>query len=297
MSATRFARVANRLFNAPLAIRAEKAEMLVAALAHRLGVAQLSFADGREPLMIADLDEMAMIATDGDRPARKIYDVSDSVAIIPVEGTLVHKLGTVDAWSGMMGYDGLAFKLRAAIRDPDVQAIWLDVDSPGGEVAGCFDFADELASCTARMGGKPIWAFINEAAYSAAYAIASQCDRVITPRTGGCGSVGVLTMHVDFSAALKKDGINPTLIFSGAHKVDGNEIGPLPQAVLDRVQQSLDTTRLLFAGTVARGRSLLIDDVLATEAECFDGDEAIDVGFADAVMCETDAFNALLDTL
>jgi signal peptide peptidase SppA len=294
MTMHRFARVASRLFNVPLMIRQDKAEMLVAALADRLGIARLDFADSNRVLMIDELQQMAAIGTDGNRAPHKVYDLCDGVALIPIEGTLVHKLGSVDPWSGMTGYDGLAYKLRAAMDDSEVSAIMLDIDSPGGEVSGCFDFCDELASYTARMGGKPIWAFVNEAAYSAAYAIASQCDKIVLPRTGGVGSIGVLTMHVDMSAAMAKGGINATLIFSGEHKVDGNPYEALPKAVRSTIQTSLDNTRFLFAETVARGRRMSVDDILATEAACFDGADAVSAGLADSVASEIETFAALL---
>lgn len=297
MSMNRFARVAGRLLNVPIMLRQEKAEMLVAALANRLGIGALAFDDSPRLLAQSDLKEMALVGTSGEQTARKIYDVCEGVAIIPVEGTLVHKLGGVDPWSGMVGYDQLALKLRTAMDDNEVEAIWFDGDTPGGEVSGCFDFADELASCTQRMGGKPIWWFANEASYSAGYALASQCDRVILPRTGGVGSIGVVMMHCDLSAALAKDGVKVTLIHSGEHKVDGNPYSPLAADVLSDLQAECDETRLLFADTVARGRRMTIQAVLDTEARCFTGGHAVQSGLADAVASEIDTFATLLATL
>lgn len=293
MTAPRFARVAGRLFNAPLAITPDKAEMLVLALADRMGFARVSF-NGHQPQAFSFLDD----EDEGDAVAtQSILEVVEGVAIISVSGTLVHKLGTVRAWCGMQGYDGLAIQLREALNDPTVRAIWLDVDSPGGEVAGCFDFADEVFASNARSGGKPIWAFINEQACSAAYAIASQADRVLTPRTGISGSVGVVMMHVDWSKALAADGVKVSLLHSGAHKVDGNPYEPLSQEVRADLQAMLDKSRLLFAQTVARGRRMNVESVLATEARWYEGDGALSVGFADAVTSEAQGFDALLREL
>jgi len=181
--------------------------------------------------------------------------------------------------------------------DPEVKAIWLDIDSPGGEVAGCFDFCDELACCNKANGGKPIWGFVNEEAHSAAYAIASQCDQLIMPRTASVGSIGVLTMHVDFSKAMAMDGIKATLIHAGAHKVDGNPYEPLPDAVRADIQARLEKVRLLFAQTAARGRNTKPKAMLATEARCFDADGAVAAGLADAIASETEALRHCSTTI
>ncbi|MCZ7176509.1 S49 family peptidase, partial [Salmonella enterica] len=72
------------------------------------------------------------------------YDVVEGVAVIPIQGTLVQKLGTLRPYSDMTGYDGIRACFLQALNDSDVKAICLDIDSPGGEVAGCFDLADVI---------------------------------------------------------------------------------------------------------------------------------------------------------
>ena len=206
---TNYPHLATRLFNVPIAIAPHKAEIVIAALADRFGITQLFRQDG-EALMFANGGARAFLeeADDSSQAQYKPYDVAEGVARIPIEGTLVHKLGTLHPFSGMTGYDGIRILLKLALDDPDVQAIMLDIDSPGGEVAGCFDLVDAIYEA---RGSKPIWAVLTESAYSAAYAIASAADRIIVPRTGGTGSVGVICMHVDMSQALSKAGINVTL--------------------------------------------------------------------------------------
>ena len=48
----------------------------------------------------------------------------------------MQKLGTLRPYSGMTGYDGIRQNFLEALSDPAVEAIVLDIDSPGGEVAG-----------------------------------------------------------------------------------------------------------------------------------------------------------------
>lgn len=292
MSFDRFPHLAQRLFNVPIAIRPEKAEIIMAALADRLGVARIFRIDGS---MRAFDDEGGMLVlADGPRERNAGYDVIAGVAIIPVEGTLVHKLGTLRPWSGMTGYDGIRMNFGAALEDDDVKAIVLDIDSPGGEVHGCFDLADAVYGARGR---KPIWAILDESAFSAGYALACAADRVIVPRTGGTGSVGVWGMHVDLSRALDKDGITVTLIQFGAHKTEGNAYEPLSKAALGRLQSWIDKQGEIFVETVARNRGLTPAKVRATEADCFFGADGVRAGFADDVMPPDEAFRSLLAEL
>ncbi|WP_274371020.1 S49 family peptidase, partial [Morganella morganii] len=182
--------LAQKLFNTPLAIHPQKAEVIVSSLTERLGITQIRSA------MMEDDDEYF------SRKARKDsgYDVLEGIAIIPVYGTLVQKLGTLRPYSGMTGYDGIRRVFLTAINDPEVKGICLDIDSPGGEVAGCFDLVDLVY---AERGKKPVYAILSENAFSAAYAIASAADKIYVPRTGGVGSVGVIVIHCDWSQHIK----------------------------------------------------------------------------------------------
>lgn len=291
-----FAHLAQRLFNVPLAIRVEKAEVIMAALSERLGVSHITRADGRI------LRPMAMDEWDDDftKPGPTIRDlgydmVGDTpVAMIQVRGTLVQKLGTLRPYSGMTGYDGLRQSILCAHADPAVQAIVLDVDSPGGEVAGCFDLVDTIYEL---RGDKPIWAILTEGAYSAAYAIASAADRVIVPRTGGAGSIGVILMHMDWSKALTSAGIAVTFITYGDRKADGHPEIPLSPEALAAAQEEINTTGELFVQTVARNRNIGAQSVRDTQAACYMGAAAVSRGLADAVMAPDAAFMALLDEL
>lgn len=223
----------------------------------------------------------------------RLFPEIEGIAIIRIRGTLVQRNG-LDAFSGMTGYDGIAAKIDAAISDDGIRGILLDIDSPGGEVAGCFDLADRIFDA---RGEKPVWAICAEDAYSAAYAIASQADQIIVPRTGGVGSVGVVLMHTDVSQWLADAGITVTLIHAGAHKVDGNPYEPLSDDIHAELQSEIDTCRTMFADIVARGRDMNVENVLKTEARCLSASRAIKAGFADAIMAPDDGLAAFIDAL
>lgn len=92
-----------------------------------------------------EMNALAMGWDSSERTRQKSYRVERGIAVLPVTGTLVHKLGYINPVSGMSGYNGIAKRLQQAISDPDVRGVLLDIDSPGGEVAGAFDTADLIA--------------------------------------------------------------------------------------------------------------------------------------------------------
>lgn len=282
-----FPHLAQRLFNVPLAITPDKLEIVMAALADRFGLAELRRADGEIVLFDTDYDA-------GEPAHERPYEVIEGIAVIPVQGTLVAKLGTLHPYSGMRGYDGIRANLVLALTDDAVRAIVLDIDSPGGEVAGCFDLVDAIHSI---RGIKPIHAILTENAFSAAYALASACDSITVPRTGGTGSIGVIVAHVDFSKALTSAGITVTLITYGAHKADANDVQPLADDARARIQADVDAVGELFNATVARNRNLTPAKVRATQALTYLGEQGVAAGLADAVMSPDAAFHALLTEL
>ncbi|ENO8557192.1 TPA: S49 family peptidase [Yersinia enterocolitica] len=273
--------LAQRLFNTPLALHPHKAEVVMAALTDRFGLTRIQ--------SNADWDD------DDDTFTRKGrecgYDVIAGIARIPITGTLVQKLGTLRPYSGMTGYDGIRVSFLTAMNDNEVKAICLDIDSPGGEVAGCFDLVDEIY---AARGEKPIWAILSESAYSAAYALASAADRIIVPRTGGVGSIGVIVMHVDWSQRIKSDGVQVTIITFGSRKAESNPYEALSKEAQKAIQSDVDEMGRLFVSTVSRNRGIAERTIRDTEAACYLAADGVQLGLADQVASPDAAFRDLL---
>ncbi|MFM0022183.1 S49 family peptidase [Paraburkholderia azotifigens] len=293
-----FAFLSQRMFNTPLAIKREKAEVVMASLAERLGISQIGRLDGSiiRPMAFGAWDEEYEEDTRANRVVDSGYDMigDTGVAMISVRGTLVQKLRSLRPYSGMTGYDGLRQSILSAHADTAVKAIMLDVDSPGGEVAGCFDLVDTIYGL---RGDKPMWSILSESAYSAAYAIASATDKIVVPRTGGVGSIGVITMHVDWSKAISNAGIAVTFITYGDRKADFHPEIPLSKEALDAAQADIDAMGELFVNTVARNRNLAPEAVRETQAACYMGANGVSRGLADAVMAPDAALVALLAEL
>ncbi|MBP0492177.1 S49 family peptidase [Pararoseomonas indoligenes] len=288
-----FPRLAQRIFNTPLALHPQKAEVALTALAERLGIARVARADGASLAFDEDED---LGFDDEARPCRAGYDLVGGVALIQVEGMLVQKTGTLRPYSGMTGYDGLRANFLTAMEDPLAEAIVLDLNSGGGEVAGCFDLADLIY---ASRGLKPIWAICSECAYSAAYALASACDRVTVPRTGGTGSVGVVTMLVDYSKAIERSGLAVHFVHYGSRKMEETRAmhGGVKPDLLERIQRDVDVMGELFVATVARNRNMSVEAVRAQQADYYLGAAGVQAGLADAVMAPDEALMALMADL
>ncbi len=291
------AQIAQRAFNTPLLVEPSKALAFLAGLGPRITGRELRLTGldvGSEEMTRATLPARAGILTNGlfeqiQQNGQTPYAFVDGVAVIEIAGVLVHRGSWIGQSSGQTSYEGIAAQLAAAASDPLVRGIALEIDSFGGEVAGVFDLADAIRAARTAV---PVWAFVAEHAFSAGYALASQADRIILPRTGAVGSIGVVVMHADLSGQLSDAGVTVTLIHSGAHKVDGNPYEPLPDPVRARIQGEIDGLRNLFAETVGagRGRRLTAEAALATEAECYRGTDAVEAGLADEVSDPASAF-------
>ncbi len=211
-----------------------------------------------------------------------------------MSGTLVSRTRALQPYSGMTGYNGIIARLQQAASDPMVDGILLDMDTPGGMVAGAFDCADIIARV---RDIKPVWALANDMNCSAGQLLASAASRRLVTQTARTGSIGVMMAHSNYGAALEKQGVEITLIYSGSHKVDGNPYSHLPDDVRETLQSRMDATRRMFAQKVSAYTGLSVQAVLDTEAAVYSAQEAIDAGLADELVNSTDAITVMRDAL
>jgi capsid assembly protease len=293
------AQIAQRAFNTPLMVDPAKALAFLSGLGPRITGQEITFqgmeSEAADPTAANVSARASLFGNDlaqrHQRNGSQPYALVDGIAVIEIAGTLVHRGAWIGQSSGLTSYEGIAAQLQAALADPGVRGIALDIDSFGGEVAGAFDLADRIRAARSR---KPIHALVAEHALSAGYVLASQADRIILPRTGAVGSIGVVALHTEMSGALDQKGIAVTLIHAGSHKIDANPYQPLPEAVHSQMQRELEVVRFLFAETVAAGRGdrLTHAAALATEAAVFRGADAIAAGLADELADPVTAFHA-----
>jgi capsid assembly protease len=257
--------LASRLFGTPLLIHRPKLDVILSVVGQRIGMADVP----ATPMM-----DMAVF----QRPP--LAAAPEGIAVIPIHGSLVKRSLGMEAASGLTSYGEIAAMLDAALADPQVSGILLDIDSPGGEASGSFELARRVREVAAQ---KAVWAVANDAAYSAAYAIAASAQRLFVTETGGVGSIGVIALHVDQSVKDAKEGYHFTAITAGAHKNDYSPHEPLSDAAKTELQGEVDRLYSIFTEHVAAMRGLDLAAVRATEAGLYFGTNAVAQGLADGV--------------
>lgn len=297
-------RIAEKFIGTPLAYHPGKAETIARLLGPRLVGGSTEIVGGSgvvEHVPFATGRPSAGILADGlgeayERRGMLPFAMVEDVAVIPIEGSLVHKGGWIGASSGVTSYQGLGAQIDAAARAKEVRGVVFEVDSYGGEVNGL----DDVASAIRELSQvKPTIAILTDYAFSAGFWLASQARQVFIPRQGEAGSIGVLIVHADFSGKLAKDGITMTMIHAGTHKVAGNPFEPLPEAVRARLQASCDRIYDEFAAAVGRGRGSRFtkEAAKATEAQVYSADEAKRLGMVDAIGSPRAVFEAFLSEI
>lgn len=255
--------LAARVMGTPLMIEPSRLDVILSVVGSRFGL---------ETAITA-------VAQPFEHKRASLVVTSDGIAIIPIRGTLTKRADSINAMSGMTSYGVIEDQIFNAATDGDVQAILLDIDSPGGEVGGVFDLATLILEAKEM---KPIWA-VADSAFSSAYLLASTADRIFLSSTSGVGSIGVIATHIDESEKDAKEGSRYTTIFAGSHKGDLSSHAPLSSQARTTVQAEIDRIYEMFVSVVAINRNLSVDAVKATEAALYFGPNAIEIGLADNV--------------
>jgi ClpP class serine protease len=284
----RFPHVWSRIYGVPLLLHPEKAKVIEEVFRAHLVKDKIELMQddvGEDPSAKAEREqERRTIAYSGiglqARPDKPYAITKGGTAIVPLIGTLVQRGSFMDAMSGLASYDMSASLLDRALADPDVRAVMLEIDSPGGEAYGLAEFADRVYAARKH---KPIWATANEQAYSAAYWIGASAQRLYVPITGGVGSIGALALHVDQSERDKKQGYTYTIVRAGDRKARLNAHEPMDAPGLKWLQAEVDRNRDLFVEAVATRRGLSADAVYATEAELLTPPQALDGKYVDGI--------------
>ena len=253
--------LASRLYGTPLLIARAKLDVILSVLGERVGWPP---------------PETALPLP----PSRPLALTSPGIALIPVVGTLVRRTLGMEAASGLTSYGEIAESIDAAMADPNVEGILLDIDSPGGEAGGVFELGERIRAADAV---KPVWAIANDAAFSAAYAIGCAASRLVLTRTAGVGSIGVIAMHVDQTVRDAQQGYHYTAITAGSCKNDFSPHEALDREASARLQAEVDRLYGLFVDHVATLRQIDPKVVRATEAGLYFGADAIHAGLADGI--------------
>lgn len=236
----------------------------------------------QEKLLAGDLDLKTSDSTDG--APRKHYDTVDGVAVVQVKGPLINA-DIPDAYAQLFGittYPGLQRAFAAAAQDKSVKSVLLDVNSPGGSVAGIQDTVDSLQ---ALRESKPVSTFAGDLMASAGYWLGSSTDHITSTKMSTVGSIGVIGTHVEVSKMLEQQGITPTVLRAGEHKALASQYEPLSDKARAQMQERLDAVYTQFVDHVANARGVsypVAHSKMANGKEFF-GEAALSAGLVDHI--------------
>jgi signal peptide peptidase SppA len=194
-------------------------------------------------------------------PSRKS---TGNVAVLSLSGFISPRPTMMSLLFGGTSAEGFAREVQSAMLDPEVSAVVMDVNSPGGSVFGIPEAAAKIRSV---RGLKPMVSVSNPLMASAAYHLASQADEVVTTQSGLTGSIGAFALHVDESASIAAQGLKVTEIAYGRRKTEASSVKPLSDEALGAIQEQVDYYGKLFEADVAAGRRTSIANVRARYGE------------------------------
>lgn len=197
--------------------------------------------------------ELSAVETQLGRKLEYARSVTErgGVATIPVDGPIFRKANLFTSMSGATSVEILAKDFTTALHNPQVKAILLAIDSPGGEVTGVHEFAEMVHQA---RGVKPIVAYVEGLGASAAYWIASACDSIICDPTAMLGSIGVI-------AALDNSSDPNSITFVSA-KSPNKHPDMATDAGRAQIQALIDATAEVFIADVARNRGVTTEAVV-----------------------------------
>jgi len=231
------------------------------------------------------LDPSAFFFLFAEREELENERVGD-VEIITVCGPLTHHgEGWFDSYDEILGRVDAACAGTAA-------TICLKLDSPGGDLSGCFE-ASRAVRARCKTAGKRLVSYVEGNACSGGYALACAAETIYVAPTAIVGSIGVLNTRVDATANDAAYGIRFSLVGSGKYKADGHPHQRLSDSEVERTQAVINSLAAVFFELVAEQRGMDAGVVAALEAGIFHGETAVGAGLVDQVM----SFDAMLAAL
>ena len=219
----------------------------------------------------------------------QIYSVQQNVGVISVKGSLVEGSAGYGIFYGQTGYDDIRAALVAAVSNPEVKSILLDVSSGGGQVSG----VDDTAQLISRVNAvKPVITYTGSMMGSAALWLGSSSSYAVAGKTAIVGSLGVIMVHLDHSRRLADNGVKPTVIRAGSEKALASPYEPLSEKAQAGLQSQADILYGVFLNHVAssRGVSATNGDKKFGQGRVFIGQQAVDAGLVDKLGTYEDAF-------
>jgi len=209
-------------------------------------------------------------------------EIKTEAAIVTIRGPLVHHPDM-----RFDSYDAILPRFEKAFQS-SAPGVLLSGDSPGGEVSGCFDTAETLRAMRMKYN-KPLIGYVDGQCSSAMYALLCACDRIVIPKEGVAGSIGVFAQMESRARLIRSMGIDVEMVASGDRKLDGNPNVAITEEAVANVRSGVTLQAAVFIDWVAQRRALAFETIKAFEGRSYHGKEAVGVGLADTIGTFVDA--------
>jgi capsid assembly protease len=221
--------------------------------------------------------------TTKERIGLMLLDRSGSTGILYAHGSLVnnHEWWHTYEVGNVTSYAAIRDAVNILIEDDTIERIVLNVESPGGSVAGINAASDVIKSAKRK---KPIQAHTDNMATSAGYWLASATDLVTAGKMASVGSIGVIAIYEEFTKAAEKYGIQFHVFTAGKEKGYGFGGTEFTDEEKEAIQSRIDKMYNFFLSHVASARNVsLRDKETWADAKIFFAGEAKAVGLVDSI--------------
>ena len=287
--------LARQVFNTPQLVLADDLQAIAQFLVNRANGVEMD----SEYVNVKDDTpkfELSANPTEEDiiKYERAINGISEdgTTGYLDVTGTLVAKHDDFNACMGFTSYEKLYSQFEKQV-SMGIEKVVLNVDSGGGEARTAFEMADQFKAL-AVDNNIPIYAYVDGLSASAAFLWSSIADEIVARPDSEIGSVGVVVQLVNNSKMLENKGITRKFITYGENKVPFDDSGEFTAKFIQSIQEKVNKTGIQFNKFIARNRNMQVEDVIATQAEVFDTEDALNVGFIDKVMTKSEFYENYL---
>ena len=242
-------------------------------------------------LLVLTIGTIALVLTfapSGGSAAPVLYEEeyvsgqgTDKIAVVPVEGAISPADSSVGGTPTMITPDGLSAALRQAADDPNVAAVVLEVNSPGGEATAIDEMYQSILDFK-KSTGMPVVVSMGSVAVSGGYYISTAADEIVAYETTLTGSLGVIIKLTDFSEAADKYGIQQEVIQSGKFKNMGSSFKELTPKEREIFQSIIDASYEEFVSVIVEGRDIPEERVREiADGRMYSGEQAKELGLVD----------------
>ena len=259
--------LAEKIYNKPLLITPDSLNAVLDYLEHRTD-------------SITSKEVEASLVEMGVERSEKM--LTDTLAVIPITGSLSYEKTFLGALCGMTSYEGLIEDVSEAL-SMGLKTIVFRADSGGGEAYSLMSTAKTIRAMVDQAGAKII-TYIDGMAASACYGLIAVSDEIIAHSDSQAGSIGVVIQLMNNSGKLEKEGYKRKFITSADSKVPFDDDGEFKAEWLADLKESVDTLHTKFVNHVAAYRPMSAEQVDSLQAKVFGSDKALSLGLIDKVM-------------